>query len=77
MSTGSLPRIGLVPTSVSPVEAKDALAPKNRLMKVPSLVTDDGQTLFDGWRRRHPKLADWYRDFAELPGIKATQPPPS
>jgi glutathione S-transferase len=40
-------RIELVPTSVSPVQANDALAPENPLMKVPSLVTDDGQILFD------------------------------
>lgn len=31
----------------------------------------------DGWRQRHPKLAAWYKDFAELPGMKATQPPAS
>jgi glutathione S-transferase len=31
----------------------------------------------DGWRQRHPKLALWYEDFAELPGMKATQPPAS
>jgi hypothetical protein len=31
----------------------------------------------DGWRQRHPKLARWYKDFAELPGMKATQPPAS
>lgn len=37
-------RIELVPTSVSPVQANDALAPENPLMKVPSLVTDDEQT---------------------------------
>jgi glutathione S-transferase len=40
-------RIELVPTSVSPVQANDALAPETPLMKVPSLVTDDGQILFD------------------------------
>jgi glutathione S-transferase len=179
---GLVDRIGLVPTSVSPVQANDTLAPENPLMKVPSLVTDDGQTMFDspviceyldnlasgrklfpaagparwtalrqqaladgildalilcryetlrpadrrwngwtegqmrkahqglaaveredlmgprtighiaigcmlgyldfrfpddGWRQRHPKLASWYKDFAELPGMKATQPPAS
>lgn len=179
---GLVDRIELVPTSVSPVQANDALASENPLMKVPSLTTDDEQTLFDspviceyldgmasgrklfppagsarwtalrqqgladgildalilcryetlrpeerrwsgwtdgqmrkahqgiaaveredlsgprtighiaigcmlgyldfrfpddGWRQRHPKLASWYKDFAELPGMKATQPPAS
>ena len=179
---GLVDRIELVPTAVSPVQANESLAPENPLMKVPSLVTDDGQTLFDspviceylddlaggrklfpaagparwtalrqqalgdgildalilcryenvrpedkrwsgwtdgqmrkahlglaaieredlsgprtighiaigcmlgyldfrfpddGWRQRHPKLASWYKDFAELPGMKATQPPAS
>jgi glutathione S-transferase len=40
-------RIELVPTTVSPVQANEALAPENPLMKVPSLTTDDGQALFD------------------------------
>lgn len=40
-------RIELVPTSLSPLQGNDALALENPLMKVPSLVTDDGQTLFD------------------------------
>ncbi len=44
---GIVDRIELVPTAVSPVQANDGLAPENPLMKVPSLVTDDGQTLFD------------------------------
>jgi glutathione S-transferase len=175
-------RIELVPTSLSPIHGNDTLALENPLMKVPSLVTDDGQTLFDspviceyldhlatgrklfpaagpgrwtalrqqalddgvldavilcayqtmrpeekrwsgwtegqmhkahqglalveredlsgprtighitfgcmlgyidlrfpddGWRQRHPKLAAWYQDFAELPAMKATQPPAS
>ena len=175
-------RIELIPTPLSPVQGNDALALENPLMKVPSLVTDDGQVLFDspviceylddlatgrklfpahgparwaalrqqalgdgildaiilcgyetvrpedkrwsgwtegqmrkahqglaaveredlsgphtighitigcmlgyldlrfpgdGWRQRHPKLAGWYKDFAELPAMKATQPPAS
>jgi len=179
---GLVDRIELVPTSVSPVQANDTLAPENPLMKVPSLVTDDGQTLFDspviceyldglegghrlfppagaarwtalrqqalgegvldalilcryeglrpeerrwngwtesqmrkahqglaaaeredlssphtighitigcmlgyldfrfpddGWRRRHPALAGWYQEFAELPAMRATRPPTS
>jgi glutathione S-transferase len=40
-------RIELVPTTVSPVQANDTLAPENPLMKVPALTTDDGQALFD------------------------------
>jgi glutathione S-transferase len=44
---GIVSRIELVPTTVSPVQANDSLAPENPLMKVPSLVTDDGQVLFD------------------------------
>jgi len=40
-------RIELVPTTVSPVQANDTLAPENPLMKVPALTTDDGQLLFD------------------------------
>jgi glutathione S-transferase len=44
---GLVGRIELVPTTVSPVQANEALAPENPLMKVPSLTTDDGQALFD------------------------------
>ena len=44
---GVLDRIELVPTTVSPVQANESLAPENPLMKVPSLTTDDGQVLFD------------------------------
>jgi len=40
-------RLELVPTTVSPVQANDTLAPENPLMKVPALTTDDGQVLFD------------------------------
>jgi glutathione S-transferase len=36
-----------VPTTVTPIQANERLAPENPLMKVPSLVTDDGQALFD------------------------------
>ncbi len=28
----------------------------------------------DGWLQRHPQVARWYKDFAELPGMKATRP---
>jgi glutathione S-transferase len=44
---GLVDRIELAPTAVSPVQANESLAPENSLMKVPSLVTDDGQTVFD------------------------------
>jgi glutathione S-transferase len=44
---GLVQRIELVPTTVTPVQANDELAAENPLMKVPSLVTDDGQALFD------------------------------
>ena len=44
---GLLGRIELVPTNVSPVQANASLAAENPLMKVPSLLTDDGQVLFD------------------------------
>jgi len=44
---GLVDRIELVPTTVSPVQANESLAPENPLMKVPSLTTDDGQVLFD------------------------------
>jgi len=179
---GLVDRVELVPTSLSPVQGNDTLALENPLMKVPSLVTDDGEVLFDspviceylddmatgrklfpaagparwaalrqqalgdgitdavilcayealrpedkrwtgwaegqmrkahqglaaieredlsgprtighiaiacmlgyldlrfpndGWRQRHPRLALWYKDFAELPNMKATQPPAS
>ncbi|MGH7029661.1 MAG: glutathione S-transferase, partial [Stellaceae bacterium] len=40
-------RIELAPTTVTPVRANAELAPENPLMKVPSLVTDDGEALFD------------------------------
>jgi glutathione S-transferase len=177
---GLADRIELVPTSLSPVQGNETLALENPLMKVPSLVTEDGQTLFDspviceyldnmatgrrlfpaagperwtalrqqalgdgildavilcayeaqrpenkrwngwtegqmrkvhqglaaaeredlsgvltigpiaigcmlgyldlrfpddGWRRRHPKLASWYQEFADRPSMRATQPP--
>ncbi|HKS88150.1 MAG TPA: glutathione S-transferase [Stellaceae bacterium] len=177
---GLASRIELVPTTVSPVQANNSLAADNPLMKVPALITDDGQVLFDspviceyldtlagghrffpasgparwtalrqqalgdgildalvlcryettrpedkrwsgwtdgqmkkahqglavldradlsaprtiglvtfgcvlgyldfrfpedGWRRRHPKLAAWYKDVEQLPSMQATKPP--
>jgi len=29
----------------------------------------------DGWRTRHPKLAEWYKGVEPLPSIQATKPP--
>ena len=44
---GLVDKIELLPTVVSPVEANTTLATENPLMKVPALVTDDGEVLFD------------------------------
>jgi glutathione S-transferase len=43
---GLLGRIELVPTSVSPIQANDGLAPE---MKVPSRVTDDVRPSSTRW----------------------------
>jgi glutathione S-transferase len=56
---GLADRIELVPTSLSPVQGNDALALENPLMKVPSLVTDDGRTLFDS-----PVICEYLDDMA-------------
>lgn len=40
-------RIEILPVSLSPVRANAELAEENPLMKVPSLVTDDGMVLYD------------------------------
>jgi glutathione S-transferase len=29
----------------------------------------------DGWRQRHPKLAEWYKSVEALPAMQATKPP--
>jgi glutathione S-transferase len=29
----------------------------------------------DGWRNRHPKLAEWYKNVEALPSMQATRPP--
>jgi glutathione S-transferase len=29
----------------------------------------------DGWRTRHPKLAEWYKGIEALPSMQATRPP--
>src|SRR5579885_2830805 len=44
---GLASRIELLDTAVSPVTANATLAAENPLMKIPALVTDDGQVLFD------------------------------
>ncbi|MFZ2008356.1 MAG: glutathione S-transferase [Stellaceae bacterium] len=31
----------------------------------------------DGWRARHPKLAEWYKTVEALPSMQATRPPAS
>jgi glutathione S-transferase len=40
-------KIELLTTAVSPVEANATLAGENPLMKIPALVADDGEVLFD------------------------------
>jgi glutathione S-transferase len=44
---GLADKIELLNTTVSPVEANATLAGENPLMKIPALVTDDGEVLFD------------------------------
>ena len=56
---GLVERIELVPTALSPVQGNDQLALENPLMKVPSLVTDDGQVLFDS-----PVICEYLDDLA-------------
>jgi glutathione S-transferase len=47
IETGPEPRIERLPTSVAPVKPNDALQRENPLVKVPSLLTDEGAVLFD------------------------------
>lgn len=49
----------LVPANVSPVRTNAALAAENPLMKVPSLVADDGRVLFDS-----PVICEYLDDLA-------------
>jgi glutathione S-transferase len=44
---GLADKIELLNTAVSPVEANATLAGENPLMKIPALVTDNGEVLFD------------------------------
>ena len=45
--TGLEPRIERISTTVVPVKENEELSRENPLTKVPTLVTDDGQVLFD------------------------------
>ena len=45
--TGLAGRVEEVETVVSPIAANEALARDNPLVKIPALVTDSGETLFD------------------------------
>ena len=47
LEAGLAERIEKLSTSVVPVKANDALQAENPLVKVPSLTTDDGETLYD------------------------------
>jgi glutathione S-transferase len=47
LETGLSERVERVSTSVSPVRPNDDVARENPLVKVPSLVTDDGLVLYD------------------------------
>jgi glutathione S-transferase len=47
IETGLERRIERLPTSVVPVKPNDALQRENPLVKVPSLLTDEGMVLFD------------------------------
>ncbi|MEI9982319.1 MAG: glutathione S-transferase N-terminal domain-containing protein [Aliidongia sp.] len=45
--TGLVDRLELVPVNVAPVTPNDLVAAENPLVKVPTLVPDDGESLFD------------------------------
>ena len=47
IETGLESRIERVPTTVIPVQPNEDLSHQNPLIKLPTLVTDDGQMLFD------------------------------
>lgn len=61
---GLVARIELVATSLSPIQGNDQLALENPLMKVPSLVTDDGEVLFDS-----PVICEYLDDMASGPKL--------
>lgn len=45
--TGLADRVEEIETAVSPVNANEALAQDNPLIKIPALTTDNGETLYD------------------------------
>lgn len=47
IETGLESRIERVPTTVAPIQPNENLAHQNPLMKLPTLLTDGGQALFD------------------------------
>jgi glutathione S-transferase len=49
METGLDKKIQQVPTSVVPIQPNKELAKDNPLMKLPTLVTDDGTALYDSY----------------------------
>ena len=61
---GLVNRIELVSTSLSPIQGNDQLALENPLMKVPSLVTDDGEVLFDS-----PVICEYLDDMTSGPKL--------
>ena len=61
---GLADRIELVATSLSPLQGNDQLALENPLMKVPSLVTDNGEVLFDS-----PVICEYLDDMASGPKL--------
>lgn len=44
---GLIDRVELVPTDATPIKANDALNRDNPLGKIPALITEDGQALYD------------------------------
>lgn len=45
--TGLEPRIERIPTAVAPTKRNDDAARENPLVKIPSLITDDGYVIYD------------------------------
>src|SRR5258708_3383935 len=71
------------------LDPKDSVRQQNPLGKIPTLVFDDGSTLFDSrvilgyldlrfgtsWRETHPKLVKWLDAFAKkVPAFAETVP---
>lgn len=87
---GIADRIEEIETTVSPVAPNESLARENPLVKIPALVTDAGDTLYDSgviceyldfrfsewnWRSGHPRLTAWFDRTARRPSVAATVPP--